>query len=171
MLCCVWLWRLCRLVVVLDLSYSQFPHKTTVDTGRELVDASIVNVACTRSERYLAVGVPASGASFYLNPALPGGKASEPDLPVVASWQAEQLPTDSFSRKLAEELHNLPGVPGPDELQLNQQRPTLQSGSRKPTLSVGALGGDASNSALQSSRTVEENCLIENVRHKMCRAC
>ncbi|GFH33601.1 hypothetical protein HaLaN_32999, partial [Haematococcus lacustris] len=42
-----------------------------------------MNVACTRSERYLAVGVPASGASSYLNPALPGGKAFEPDLPVV----------------------------------------------------------------------------------------
>ncbi|KAL6746333.1 hypothetical protein V8C86DRAFT_2445268, partial [Haematococcus lacustris] len=100
-----------KLVVVLDLSHRNFPHKTTVDTGRELVDASIMNVACTRcqgtgvvvvpdlngggSERYLAVGVPASGASFYLNPALPGGKAFEPDLPVVASWQAEQLPKDS----------------------------------------------------------------------------
>ncbi|GFH20520.1 uncharacterized protein HaLaN_17658 [Haematococcus lacustris] len=48
-----------KLVVVLDLSHHNFPHKTTVDTGRELVDASIMNVACTRCQGTGVVVEPA----------------------------------------------------------------------------------------------------------------
>ncbi|KAJ9506865.1 hypothetical protein QJQ45_024930, partial [Haematococcus lacustris] len=107
-----------KLVVVLNLSYEALPSKNAVDTALELVDASIVNVSLTRSERYLAVGVPASGASFYLNPALPGGKAFEPDLPVVASWQAAQLPKDSPFRSMAAEIHRVPGTPKPSNVKL-----------------------------------------------------